>query len=101
MIPEHRQAKRVKGAAGDLLSRGPQRGAEAFRDLVGRLVGEGDGADPPRLDAEPADEMLDALDEAEGLPRSRPGDDQHGARRGFDGTKLGGGRDEGHWYRRN
>jgi hypothetical protein len=90
VLPQDRETEPVQGAAGDLLGGCPQRQPEPARDLVGRLVGEGDRADPARLHAQPADEVLDPADEAEGLPRPRPGDDQHGTGRSFDGAELGG-----------
>ena len=96
ILAQDRETERVERAAGDLLGGGAECDAEPFGDLVGGLGGKGDGADAPRLEPVPADEVLDAGDEAERLAGSRPGDDQHRAGRGFDGAELGGRRREGH-----
>ena len=49
VLAEQREAQRVEGAAGDLVGRiGPDVAPEPGGDLIGRLVGEGDRADPAR-----------------------------------------------------
>src|SRR6266511_3789534 len=53
-------------------------------------------ADALGCDAERRDEVLDAGDEAEGLPRARPRDHEDGAEGGFNGEALPGERVEGH-----
>ena len=86
----------MQRAPGDLFGGGAERGAEPLGDLVGGLGGEGDGTDAPRLQTEPADEILDPGDQAVGLAGSRPRDDERGAGLGFDGAELSERRREGH-----
>jgi hypothetical protein len=80
----------VERASGHVLGQRPDLPLEARRDLVGGLVGEGDGADAPRLEPVPRDQPRDPRDQAERLARTRPGHDEHGAERGLDGLALGG-----------
>ena len=63
-----------------------ERAREPLGDLAGGLVGEGEGADARRVDAELLDEEADALDEAVRLPRPGPG--EHEQRRGLGLDRL-------------
>jgi hypothetical protein len=90
VVAEQPVAERVQRAAGDGVRRRAQVAAQAIGDLVRRLVGEGDGADPARRNPGDPDQVFDAADEAEGLAGSRAGDHQHGAEWRFDGALLSG-----------
>src|SRR5687768_3732847 len=56
---------------------------EPRRNLAGGLVGEGERADARGVDAEVLDEVPYPLDQAEGLPGARAGEDERRAGRGF------------------
>jgi len=51
---------------------------EARGDLVRRLVGEREDADSVGVDSKVLDEESNAVDEAERLPRARPGENEDG-----------------------
>ena len=89
MVAQQAEAQRVQGTPGDVLGQRAHLALEPSGDLVGRLVGEGDGADAPRIESVPRDEPRDAGDQAVGLAGAGSGDDQHRAERGFDGLALG------------
>src|SRR3712207_436585 len=65
-----------------------ERALEAFGDLAGRLVGEGEGADAIRSEPEAFDEKADPLDEAERLAGAGAGEDEERPRAGFDRLAL-------------
>ena len=48
VVPQQPEAERVERPAGDVLGERADLPLEPRRDLVGRLVGEGDGADASR-----------------------------------------------------
>ena len=66
---------------------------ETRGDLVRRLVGEREDADSVRVDSKVLDEESNAVDEAERLPRTRPGENQDGADGSLDRLALRRGRD--------
>src|SRR5437899_11574309 len=78
----------VQRAAGDLVGSSADGTAQALGNLVSRLVGEGDRANPSRWHVLFLDEVPDALDQAEGLARAGPGHDEHGSQGGLDGAAL-------------
>jgi hypothetical protein len=61
---------------------------ESGGDLAGRFVGEGEDANPGRLDREVLDQKADALDETEGFAGARTGEDEQRLRRGFNRRAL-------------
>jgi len=88
VLPEQGEAQRVQGSPGDLLGGGADLPRQPGGDLVGGLVGEGEGADPGRREPLAGDEMPDPGDEAEGLAGAGAGDDENGAEGCFDGPEL-------------
>ncbi len=58
--------------------------------LPGGFVGEGDGHDAVRADADDLYQVSDAVGDDAGLAAARPGEDKHRAVDGFDGFFLGG-----------
>jgi hypothetical protein len=66
---------------------------ETRRDLVCRLVGEREDADSVGVESTILDEKSNALDEAEGLSRARPGEYKDGTRWSLDRLALRGSRD--------
>src|SRR5207247_9875910 len=89
VLTQERQTKGVDGAARHGLGPGAERVLQPGGDLAGRAVGEGDGADPVRIES-PLDEMFDARDETIGLARAGTRHDEPGAERRFDrGALLG------------
>jgi hypothetical protein len=68
VLAENVHAELVDGGPPDFSGRGAEL-LEAGGDLLGGLVGEGEGDDALRRNAVRFDEKADALDEAECLPR--------------------------------
>ena len=100
-LAEQLGAKRVNGSSFHALDLGAEL-LEPRCNLVGRLVGEREDADSVWFDSKVLDEESNALDEAEGLPRTRSGEDENGPQGSFDCLALRGRRDAG-WigrYRR-
>ena len=64
-------AESVDGPALDALHARAELTREALGDFAGRLVREGEDADPLGVDLELVDQESDPLDEAEGLSRAR------------------------------
>ncbi len=96
MLAEHRRAEPVDRASGDVLRSWPEGTPQPLGDLLGGLVREGHGTDAVRREAQPAHQVLDTADQAEGLPRPGTGDHQDWAQRRLDRTALRGGRNGGH-----
>jgi hypothetical protein len=90
VLPKQSEAQSMQGAPGDILGEGPDLALQSRGDLVGGLVGEGDGANAARVQPVPGDQPRDARDETVRLARAGPGDDQDRAERGLDGLALGG-----------
>ena len=76
VLAEQREAEGVERAAVDLVGGSADLAAEPGGDLVGGLVGEGEGADPLRLDLQDLDEIGDPPDQAVGLTGAGAGDYQ-------------------------
>ena len=71
----------------------PELSLQTFRDLAGRLVGEGEDANSRRIDGEALDQESNALDQTEGLAGSRTGKDEQRLWCCFDCGALRSGRD--------
>ena len=78
----------VDGSALDPFGRCSKSRVQPVRDLAGRFVGEGEGANSPGLEAVLVDQETDALDEAERLARARAREHQQRMRIRFDGSQL-------------
>jgi hypothetical protein len=63
---------------------------EARGNLVRRLIGEREDADSVRVDSKVLDEESNAVDEAERLPRTRPGENEDGPDGSLDRLALRG-----------
>ena len=61
---------------------------DPFGHLAGRLVGEGDGENRVRRDADVFDQVSDAIGDDAGLAAAGPGQDQHRPFDGFDRLAL-------------
>jgi hypothetical protein len=90
VVAEQAEAQRVQGAASDVVRQRADLALEPGGDLVRGLVGEGDGADAPRIETMPRDEPCDAGDETVGLARAGTRHDQHRPERGIDRLALRG-----------
>ena len=88
-LAKQRRAEGVDRAALDLGGGVAEPGLETVRDLVGSLVGEGEGADAGGVDAELLDEVGNALCEAVGLAGAGAGEDEERFRAAADGAALG------------
>ena len=80
-------AERVDGATLDAVTRVAELG-ETLRDLAGGFVGEGENANSTRIDIQSADQVPNALDQAESLACTRPGENQRRPRRREDRRAL-------------
>ena len=78
----------MERASGEILSGAAEGAVEPDRNLFGGPVGEGDGTDPLRQEAELGDQVLDPPDEAVGLSGPGAGHYQHGSQVGLDGLTL-------------
>ena len=74
--PQHAQAGRVEGRDPHLVGGRPDELDHPGPHLVGRLVGKGDGQDPPRRRVTGRHQVRDAPGEHACLARAGPGDDQ-------------------------
>jgi hypothetical protein len=90
VIAQQAEAEGVQCAPGDVLGQWADLALQPGGDLVGCLVGEGDGADAPGIEAMPGDEPSDAGNEAVGLAGTGPGDHEHRTERGVDRLALRG-----------
>ena len=88
VLAQDAQAQGVQRPPRHFLRASPERAPQAHRDLLGRLVREGHGADPARVNPAGRDQMVDPADQAEGLPRPGPGHHQQGPERRLDGQAL-------------
>jgi hypothetical protein len=85
-------AESVDGAALHALDAVTELTVQASGDLAGGLIGEGEDADPGGIYSEPLDEVANALDETECLPRPGTSQDEQWLRGGLDGRALRSGR---------
>ena len=93
---KHRMTESVQRAAGDLVGSGADGAAEALGNLISRLVGKGDSANPTRRHVPLLDEVSDALYQTKCFAGAGTGHDEHGSQRGLDGVTL---RCRGVWRR--
>jgi hypothetical protein len=77
----------------DSLYAGAELALETFGDLTGCFVGKSKDANAPGIDRELLDEKSDALNQAKGFSRARPGQNEQRLRGCFDCGTLRGRRD--------
>ena len=83
------QARRVEGRDPHLSARGPDQLGHPVAHLLGRLVGEGDGEDPPRRRVAGGQQVGDAAGQHPRLARAGPGHHQQRAAPVHHGGPLG------------
>ena len=88
MRTKHRMTESVQRAAGDLVGSGADGAAEALGNLISRLVGKSDSANPSRRHVPLLDEVSDALYQTERLAGAGTGHDEYGPPRRLDGAAL-------------